>query len=140
MYTLFFFFKQKTAYEVRISDWSSDVCSSDLMFDRRKVAMTGLGFASAAGIGLTAIAVLGLTTPWTLLLFCSLIGAGVALYSPAWQSSIIEQVHIDRLPAAVALGAVSYNIARSFGPAIGGLVVVAIGAKDRKSTRLNSSH
>src|SRR3546814_6494557 len=27
----FFFFKQKTAYEVRISDWSSDVCSSDLL-------------------------------------------------------------------------------------------------------------
>src|SRR3546814_16096181 len=29
----FFFFKQKTAYEVRISDWSSDVCSSDLWSD-----------------------------------------------------------------------------------------------------------
>src|SRR3546814_10044322 len=29
-YCLFFFFKQKTAYEMRISDWSSDVCSSDL--------------------------------------------------------------------------------------------------------------
>src|SRR3546814_2152826 len=28
--TIFFFFKQKTAYEMRISDWSSDVCSSDL--------------------------------------------------------------------------------------------------------------
>src|SRR3546814_2538965 len=28
----FFFFKQKTAYEMRISDWSSDVCSSDLLF------------------------------------------------------------------------------------------------------------
>src|SRR3546814_3089959 len=28
----FFFFKQKTAYEMRISDWSSDVCSSDLAF------------------------------------------------------------------------------------------------------------
>src|SRR3546814_6677708 len=28
-----FFFKQKTAYEMRISDWSSDVCSSDLVFD-----------------------------------------------------------------------------------------------------------
>src|SRR3546814_17509918 len=28
---MFFFFKQKTAYEVRISDWSSDVCSSDLL-------------------------------------------------------------------------------------------------------------
>src|SRR3546814_5011576 len=29
---LFVYFKQKTAYEMRISDWSSDVCSSDLMF------------------------------------------------------------------------------------------------------------
>src|SRR3546814_10232152 len=31
-YAGFFFFKQKTAYEMRISDWSSDVCSSDLKF------------------------------------------------------------------------------------------------------------
>src|SRR3546814_5006162 len=31
MMLLFFFFKQKTAYEMRISDWSSDVCSSDLV-------------------------------------------------------------------------------------------------------------
>src|SRR3546814_5293747 len=30
----FFFLKQKTAYEMRISDWSSDVCSSDLRFER----------------------------------------------------------------------------------------------------------
>src|SRR3546814_14121455 len=29
---VFFFFKQKTAYEMRISDWSSDVCSSDLLY------------------------------------------------------------------------------------------------------------
>src|SRR3546814_3049730 len=31
LYMFFFFFKQKTAYEMRISDWSSDVCSSDLI-------------------------------------------------------------------------------------------------------------
>src|SRR3546814_4284602 len=31
LYDYFFFFKQKTAYEMRISDWSSDVCSSDLL-------------------------------------------------------------------------------------------------------------
>src|SRR3546814_13410159 len=30
LFVVFFFFKQKTAYEMRISDWSSDVCSSDL--------------------------------------------------------------------------------------------------------------
>src|SRR3546814_6999203 len=34
---VFFFFKQKTAYEMRISDWSSDVCSSDLALRRRPV-------------------------------------------------------------------------------------------------------
>src|SRR3546814_10592170 len=32
MILVFFFFKQKTAYEMRISDWSSDVCSSDLAY------------------------------------------------------------------------------------------------------------
>src|SRR3546814_11245579 len=31
LYIVIFFFKQKTAYEMRISDWSSDVCSSDLL-------------------------------------------------------------------------------------------------------------
>src|SRR3546814_11593468 len=36
LYILFFFFKQKTAYEMRISDWSSDVCSSDLIDARRQ--------------------------------------------------------------------------------------------------------
>src|SRR3546814_3100386 len=38
----FFFFKQKTAYEMRISDWSSDVCSSDLREGRDEFAT---GFA-----------------------------------------------------------------------------------------------
>src|SRR3546814_981716 len=35
VYVFFFFFKQKTAYEMRISDWSSGVCSSDLARSRR---------------------------------------------------------------------------------------------------------
>src|SRR3546814_9104226 len=43
--SMFFFFKQKTAYEMRISDWSSDVCSSDLLqesrAEERNVAETG---------------------------------------------------------------------------------------------------
>src|SRR3546814_10683658 len=34
-----FFFKQKTAYEMRISDWSSDVCSSDLNYPSRPVTV-----------------------------------------------------------------------------------------------------
>src|SRR3546814_2952198 len=39
----FFFFKQKTAYEMRISDWSSDVCSSDLHDDRARELAGGIG-------------------------------------------------------------------------------------------------
>src|SRR3546814_6056872 len=39
---LFFFFKQKTAYEMRISDWSSDVCSSDLILPYLKHGMVEL--------------------------------------------------------------------------------------------------
>src|SRR3546814_1266304 len=38
---LIFYFKQKTSYEMRISDWSSDVCSSDLLFGVRRGAYTG---------------------------------------------------------------------------------------------------
>src|SRR3546814_589171 len=40
---VFFFFKQKTAYELRISDWSSDVCSSDLLFSPVNTGLTNLG-------------------------------------------------------------------------------------------------
>jgi MFS family permease len=99
------------------------------MFDRRKIALTGLGFSAVAGAVLTALAFAGLTTPWMLLGFCTLIGAGVALYSPSWQASISEQVSEEHLPAAIGLGSISYNVARSFGPALGGLIVVAFGAK-----------
>src|SRR3546814_15691413 len=41
---LFFFFKQKTAYEMRISDWSSDVCSSDLLLAVGVVASLYAGY------------------------------------------------------------------------------------------------
>ncbi len=52
----------------------------------------------------------------------------MALFGPAWQSSVSEQVPAETLPSAVALNGISYNIARSFGPAIGGIVVATAGA------------
>src|SRR3546814_7266828 len=45
-YSFVFFFKQKTAYEMRISDWSSHVCSSDLP---KLLAQTGLSGVDALG-------------------------------------------------------------------------------------------
>src|SRR3546814_15191159 len=49
VYVLFVFFRQKTAYEMRISDWSSDVCSSDLQPERRALRVDAVHRIFAAG-------------------------------------------------------------------------------------------
>lgn len=99
------------------------------MFDKRKIAMAGLALSAVSASLLTLLAWSGMATPWVLLAFCVLIGTGVALYSPAWQSSIGEQVGQVQLPAAIALGTINYNVARSIGPAIGGAIVLVAGAQ-----------
>lgn len=98
------------------------------MHDRRIVMMIALLVAFAGAAALAVVAHLGWLNPWLLLGFCFLIGSGIALYAPSWQASVTEQVDNSVLPAAVALNSISYNIARSFGPAIGGLIVAAAGA------------
>src|SRR3546814_10838880 len=50
----FFFLKQKTAYELRISDWSSDVCSSDLGEDKPSQALRN-GRGSSMGLAIDAV-------------------------------------------------------------------------------------
>src|SRR3546814_13145837 len=60
----FFFFKQKTAYEMRISDWSSDVCSSDLQL-AKQIGRPDLGVMigrSAQANSLDAVEVSGFPT------------------------------------------------------------------------------
>lgn len=98
------------------------------MYDRRIVGLAALSVGLAGAVALTALAYLDAITPNSLLLFCFMIGSGMALFGPAWQASVSEQVPADTLPAAVALNGISYNIARSFGPALGGLIVAAAGA------------
>src|SRR3546814_9395342 len=49
---LVFFFKQKTAYEMRISDWSSDVCSSDLEVTERSAEAKGSVLMQPATLGM----------------------------------------------------------------------------------------
>jgi MFS family permease len=98
------------------------------MHDRRVVALVSLLISLTGASALTALAWLNLVTPNTLLLFCFIVGTGMALMGPAWQASVSEQVPAETLPAAVALNGISYNIARSFGPAIGGIIVATAGA------------
>lgn len=97
-------------------------------YDRRIVTLISLGIAFAGATLLTILAWLGLLTPGILLALCFAVGTGMALMGPAWQSSVSEQVPSETLASAVALNGISYNIARSVGPAIGGIVVAASGA------------
>ena len=96
-------------------------------YDRRKIALFALGIAISGAAGLSLITMFGLLTPGLLLLFCMIVGTGTALFSPAWQASVGEQVPPNALPQAIALNSISYNIARSFGPAIGGILVALAG-------------
>ncbi|MPS67516.1 MFS transporter [Novosphingobium aerophilum] len=92
-------------------------------FDRRIVmlaAQIGMLVVSAA---LAIMAYAGWLTPFLLLAFTLSVGTGTALNSPAWQASVRQQVDHDKLPQAIALNSISFNIARSIGPAVGGLLI-----------------
>lgn len=98
------------------------------MYDRRIVALVAISIELCGATALTVLDWQGLTTPNLLLALCFAVGSGIALMGPAWQSSVSEQVPSEAVPAAVALNGISYNIARSLGPAIGGVLVAAAGA------------
>jgi MFS family permease len=97
------------------------------MYDRRKITLVALSICLAGAVGLAAFSVMDLLTPFLLLAFCFIVGTGTALFNPAWQSSVREQVPKKDLAAAIGLNSISFNVARSFGPAIGGVLVAAAG-------------
>ncbi|RDL49342.1 Enterobactin exporter EntS [Ensifer sp. M14] len=97
-------------------------------FDRRRIMLIAQCFMLTVSALLTVCAYLGIITPWLLLLFTFLIGCGTALNNPSWQASVGDMVPRDDLPAAVALNSMGFNITRSVGPAIGGVIVATAGA------------
>jgi MFS family permease len=97
-------------------------------FDRRRIMIAAQVSMLVVSMALAACAYAGLITPWLLLLFTFLIGCGAAFNGPAWQASVAEMVPRRDLPSAVALNSMGFNIARSVGPAVGGLIVAAAGA------------
>ncbi len=95
--------------------------------DRRRLLLgVQLGLFGIAA-ALAALAALDLVGPPLLLIFTFLLGGGQALTLPSWQAVIPEIVPREQLPAASALGAVNTNLARSAGPAVGGLLVAQFG-------------
>lgn len=97
-------------------------------FDRRRVMLAAQCFMLAVSALLSICAYLDWLSPWLLLFFTFLIGCGTALNNPSWQASVGDMVPRADLPAAVTLNSVGFNITRSVGPALGGVIVAAAGA------------
>src|SRR3546814_4962784 len=115
---VFFFFKQKTAYEMRISDWSSDVCSSDLLL-RIRDAARGLSDTVRVAVALNLLTEEGLPH------FHRLIATYLGNSGPWRDWNNMWTAEEDRHGCALR----DYvRDARLFNMG------------DRKSTRLNSSH
>jgi len=92
-------------------------------FDRRRVmlwAQTGMLAVSAV---LAVMGYAGWITPLSLLALTLMVGMGTALNGPAWQASVRLQVGKADLPQAISLNAISFNLARSVGPALGGMLI-----------------
>jgi MFS family permease len=98
------------------------------MYDRRRimlVAQTGIALLSAL---LAFLYWEGLVTPWLLLALTFALGVGTAFYNPAAQASIGATVPRGELAGAVSLNILGFNVARTLGPALGGLLVAFGGA------------
>src|SRR3546814_9703498 len=130
---VFFFLKQKTAYEMRISDWSSDVCSSDL--ELGKFAL----FASAVGVGLGfgLQAIFGNFIAGLVLLFDRSLKVGDYVELDADTRGTVHAINIraTRIITNDNIGVLVPNAEFVNGP-----VVNWTHRRDRKSTRLNSRH
>lgn len=96
--------------------------------DRRAAMLASVLLMFGASAALAAVTLAGVVTPAVLLGLTFLIGCGTAAFAPAWQSSIGDQVPRQQIASAVMANAVGFNLARSVGPAIGGVIVAAAGA------------
>jgi MFS family permease len=99
------------------------------MVDRRLVLLGSQVAMLVAGGALAALTWGDWIGPWGLLALTFLIGCGQAFQSPAWQAAMGEMVGREQLPAAIALNSINFNVTRSVGPALGGLVVAAAGPR-----------
>jgi MFS family permease len=96
-------------------------------FDRRRLIIGTNLFAALGAAALTVSTMLGLLGPISLLAYTFLIGAGVALSSPAWQAIQPDLVPRAEIQSASALGGVTVNAARAIGPSAAGVLVAWAG-------------
>lgn len=97
------------------------------MFDRTKVMQAAQIVMGGSAAAMALLTWMGWITPGLLLALGLSLGTGVAFNLPAWQALVPDLVPRGMVASAVALNSVAFNVARSVGPALGGLVVATAG-------------
>ncbi len=100
---------------------------SDIL-DRRRFLIAIQLMLGSVSLTLMALSLAGLMSVSALIALTFVGGIGAALMGPTWQSIVPELVPRSELKGAVALNSLGINIARSIGPAVGGLLLAAFGA------------
>jgi len=95
--------------------------------DRRRLLLFTQCLMFSTTLALAALTMAGVITPWMLLSLTVVMGLGMVVHVPTWQAAIPELVPRSQIPRAVALGSVSFNLARAAGPAVGGVLIAAMG-------------
>jgi MFS family permease len=98
------------------------------VFGRRAIVVWSQSILVVVSAVLLVATLTGMLTPWRLLVLTFFIGTCRAFILPAWQTFINEIVSREQLPSAVSVNIAGFNIGRSVGPAIGGIIVAAQGA------------
>ncbi|MDG2224075.1 MAG: MFS transporter [Rubripirellula sp.] len=95
--------------------------------DRRTLLISTQIMLFATTSTLATLTLMGVITSWVLLGLSFLMGVGTVLYLLGWQATVPALVPTNQISRAVALGSMSFNLARSIGPAIGGLLIALAG-------------
>jgi len=96
-------------------------------FDNRKTVIVTQSVQMALSVVIAVDAVTGHATAWHVYAIAAMTGTALVLDAPARQSLTFQMVGRDELPNAIALNSSLFNIARIAGPALGGIVIAAVG-------------
>lgn len=96
-------------------------------FDKRRLLLMTQSLLFGVTAILSILTFNNQITAWGLLALTFVMGLGMVIHVPTWQSAIPELVPRNQIPRAVGLGSVSFNLARTLGPAIGGVLIALVG-------------
>jgi MFS family permease len=95
--------------------------------NQRRFLIVGESTITIVSAAFAALVWLHLVGPVSLLVFSFIVTVGSAMTAPAWQSVVAQLVPKTDLPSAVAANSVGINVSRAIGPAIGGVLIGALG-------------